>query len=245
MLKKRVIPTILYDGTAQVKGRAFASDRVVGSVLQAARVYERRAVDELCFLDVGATRDGRGPNLEIVSALASQVFMPFSVGGGVRSVDDVHELLRHGADKVVVGTGGTALVRAIAERYGCQAVVASVDVRQGHAVYVECGRREVVGVTPETYAAQLVEAGVGELLLQSIDRDGTRQGYDLDLIARIAPHVSVPVIASGGCSGPADMVRAFMAGADAVAVGALFLFDDVTPLDCKRELAAHGIPVRL
>jgi len=235
MLAKRVIPTMLVRGTALVKGRAFAGDRRVGHALQAARVHARRGVDELLILDIGATPEGRGPDLELVSTLAAECYIPITVGGGVRTLGDIDALLRAGADKVAIGAAardwGSVLLAQAADRFGSQAIVAIVE----HGSPVEAMR------TANVAAAQ----GAGEIVLQSRERDGTLAGYDLDAIREAAPHLGVPLIASGGCSGPDDMLAALAAGADAVAAGALFQFTDWTPAVCARYLSQQGVEVRI
>lgn len=159
--------------------------------------------------------------------------MPLAVGGGIRTVEDVRLLLRHGADKVVIGTGGPLLMRDVSDFFGSQAVVASVDVLEG------------TSPEPVPYALECERHGAGEILLQSIDRDGTLRGYDLDLIRRVSQAVSIPVIASGGCSGYADMLAAFKAGADACAAGALYQFADATPRGAAQFLKQNGLEVRV
>lgn len=243
-LAKRVIPTVLLKGRTIVKGRQFRADRVVGQAQQFVRVQRRREVDELVLLDVSATAEGRGPNLEVVTELVDAgLFSPLAVGGGVRDLEDARALLRAGADKIVVGTGGPRLVSEIASVVGSQAVVAALDVKNGQA-YVRSGTRETMQPAPG-WARCCVDHGAGEILLTSIEREGTMEGYDLALIASVAHAVNVPVIAHGGCSGYADMKAAIEAGASAVAAGALFQFTDATPKGAAQYLAGQGIEVRL
>jgi cyclase len=234
---------VLTTGTRMVKGRGFKADRIVGHAAQAVQIHQQRAVDEVVLLDVTATREGRGPNLQLVSELAGQCFSPLSVGGGIRNADDVRDLLRAGADKVVIGTGGPRLMAEVSEKFGRQAVVASVDVKDGRA-WVRSGthetRQPAVG-----YAVSCAQHGAGEILLQSIDRDGTMQGYDLDLIREVSSAVSIPVVASGGCGKPEHALEALRAGADAVAVGAMLLFTDHTPRTVGQYLKQNGVEVRL
>jgi cyclase len=236
MLAKRVIPTMLVRGTTLVKGKVFAGDRSVGHALQAARVHARRGVDELLILDIGATPDGRGPDLELVSALAAECYIPITIGGGVRNIEDVDALLRAGADKVAIGAAarawGTTVVAQAADRFGSQAIVVIIE-NDGDAALAarDCAVAQAMGA--------------GEIVLQSRPRDGTLLGYDLDVIRVAASGLTVPLIASGGCSGPEDMAAAFAAGADACAAGALYQFTDCTPRDCVRFLAGRGLEVRL
>lgn len=245
-LAKRVIPTILVRGKTAYKGERFNSTRSIGSALAIAKVHARRGVDELCILDVAATAEGRGPDLELVHALSEGCFVPITVGGGVRSVDDVHKLLRAGADKVCIGAGAheiQGLIRMAAERFGGQAIAVSLDVLWpgGCAMY----RRDLVGDTdPVSFAQWLESEGAGEILLQSMERDGTLDGYNLDLIREVSATVNIPVIASGGCSGYDDMLAAFKAGADACAAGALFAFTDATPKGAAHFLRNHNVEVR-
>lgn len=232
-LKTRVIATVLYDGRAVVKGRGFAADRVIGTPAQVIRLFASRDVDELVFLDVFASRDGRGPDLALIEGLAADTSFPFAVGGGIRSIDDAKAVIRAGADKVVMRTWADATrINDVARALGAQALVVSIDC-QGDDV-----------AQSRWDAEMAVRCGAGELLLQSVARDGTLDGYDIALIEGVAEQVSVPVIASGGCSGPQDMARAISAGASAVAAGALFSFTDTTPAMCRAFLRGQGVAVR-
>lgn len=248
-LATRVIPTILCRGRQMVKGERFESWRSVGLAAQAVRIHAARGVDEVCLLDVGATAEGRGPDLALVEELSDVLFAPLAVGGGVRSVQDVKNLLRAGADKVVIGTMAFSavpnVVKQVSDAVGRQAVVASIDVRKGEA-YTHCGRhRAGHGIGAVEYAKLLEHDGAGEILLQAIERDGAMVGYDLAIIRAVASAVDVPVIASGGCSGYADMKAAIEAGASAVAAGALFQFSDCTPKGAAHYLQAQGIEARV
>jgi cyclase len=236
-LAKRIIPTMLVRGRTLVKGKQFAGDRSIGHVLQAARVHAARGVDELCILDIGATAEGRGPDLEMVRELSDGCFIPITVGGGVKSLQDIDALLRAGADKVCIGAamdGDPGLLTAAAERFGRQALVVALDVAAGVDVRAAA-----------TKALAWRHRGAGEILLQSVERDGMMCGYDLGLIRAVSSVVSIPVIASGGCSSYKDMHEAFIAGADACAVGALFAFSDETPRGAARWLKSRGVEVRL
>ncbi len=246
-LAHRIIPTILMSGRKLMKGTGFNSWRSVGLAAQAVRIHQARGVDELVMLDIDATREGRGPDLGLVEELSAELFAPLAVGGGIRSVAEVRALLRAGADKVVIGTAVTEvpdLVRHCADAVGCQAIVVSVDVGYGDSVMVRCGQ-EGYAHDPVYFAGWAERAGAGEILLQSIERDGTLKGYDLRLIRRVAGAVSIPVIASGGCSGYEDMKLALQAGASAVAAGALFQFTDHTPKGAAKYLASCGVEVRV
>jgi cyclase len=230
MLKTRIIPTLLTRGRELVKGERFDSWRRVGNAMQACRVHNMRGVDELVLLEVG----GGMIDTETVSALAGECFMPLAVGGGVRTLEDFHWLIGAGADKVVLGSvawQNTKLVADASKKFGAQAVVISIAVRQGD---------DAVG-----WAIDMQTLGAGEILLQSIDRDGTMEGYDLPLIKAVSEAVSIPVIASGGCRDYANMADALIAGAHAVAAGALFQFSDATPQGAARYLHEHGFNTRL
>lgn len=242
MLTSRVIPVLLYRGVELVKGTKFDSWRGVGSAVQAMRVYDRRKVDELIFLDVGATREGRGPDFDLVAEVADEFTCPLTVGGGIRSLEDVKILLRSGADKVAIGTH-LELIRPIADAFGSQAVVASVDYKASEC-YIRSGSLPI-SFNPVAVAKLASNDGVGEVLLNCIDKDGTMQGYDLEMIRAVSNAVTVPVIACGGCSGYEDMERAFEAGAAAVAAGALFQFTQATPIGASRYLKSKGLHVRV
>ena len=247
MLKVRVIPTLLHKGFGLVKGVRFDSRRAVGSPMQAVKVYNLRNVDELVFLDVSATSDGRGPDLSLIDELADECFMPLAVGGGIRSVDDVRALLGVGADKVVIGTAALArpgIVREAADRFGSQCVVVSVDTRAGEV----CAQSGSVptGREPVEVACELEALGAGEILLQSVDDDGVMNGYDVATVARVSAAVSIPVIASGGAGTFADMADVLRDGhASAVAAASMFHFTEQTPMEAKHYLADQGFPVRV
>lgn len=246
-LAVRVIPTLLCRGEQLVKGERFQSWRSVGHALQAARIHNARGVDELILLDIAATPEGRGPNLDLVRKLADECFIPLTVGGGVRSVDDVRDLLNAGADKVAICTEawplfGT-LIEDCAKRFGSQAIVASIDYRNDDC-YLECGTVWAT-TTPINLAKEYAELGAGEIMLTNIEREGTQEGYDLQTIEKVAQEVSVPVIAHGGCSGYEDMLCAVRSGASAVAAGALFQFTDCTPKGASKFLHEHGIEARV
>ena len=231
---------MLVRGRTLVKGERFAGDRSIGHALQAAQVHARRGVDELCILDIAATAEGRGPDLDLVRELSEGCFIPITVGGGVRSLKDIDALLRAGADKVAIGAGiwrVRGLVTGASMRFGRQAVVAILDVQDGAPLRESCHTVAAV--------AEAIEAmGAGEILLQDVDRDGTLCGYNLELIRDVSDAVSIPVVASGGCFSYADMVSAFRAGADGCAVGALFAFTDATPRGAAQFLKRNNIEVR-
>lgn len=249
-LAHRIIPVLLAKGTALVKGRQFRADRVVGHVLQAARIHAARQVDELCVLNIGATPAGLEPDFELVRQICEGNFCPVTVGGGVRSVDDVDKLLRAGADKVAMCTaalGGERLISDIAGRFGSQCLVVAIDVKDtGPAKFAfgDCGKFETWW-EPPLLAILCEKAGAGEILLTSIDREGTLDGYDLDMIRAVSESVDIPVIANGGCGSYEDMRLAIEAGAHAVAAGAFFQFTDATPRGAAQYLHEHDIEARL
>ncbi|MFA4946817.1 MAG: imidazole glycerol phosphate synthase cyclase subunit [Candidatus Micrarchaeia archaeon] len=251
MLKTRIIPSILIKNNIVVKSKRFAEWRNIGSCMNVARVYESREVDELVILDIPATPEGRKPALALMRQIADECFMPLAMGGGVRSLDDVRDLLNAGADKVVVNTRALEnplFVTEIADVYGAQCVVASIDARRtadGHGVYSHCGAK-ATGLKPVEWAKRLEELGAGEILLTSIDEDGMMAGYDLALVESVAKAVCIPVIAAGGAGSPDDVVRVIREGkADAASVASLFLYTQFTPNNVKQAMREAGIEVRL
>lgn len=254
----RVIPCLDVDAGRVVKGVNFENLRDAGDPVELARRYEAQGADELTFLDVTASSGDRETTLEVVSRTAEQVFIPLTVGGGVRSVDDVDRLLRAGADKVGINTAAIArpeLVDEIAARFGAQVVVLSADVRRwsegsehprpesGFEVTTHGGRRGT-GLDAVAWCAEAARRGAGEILLNSMDADGTKAGFDLELIAAIRAHVTVPLIASGGAGAVEHFAPAVRAGADAVLAASVFHFGEMTVADVKADLAAHGATVR-
>jgi imidazole glycerol-phosphate synthase subunit HisF len=243
MLAKRVIPTMLCRGRTLVKGKAFQGDRSIGHVQQAARVHAKRGVDELLILDIGATAEGRGPDLDMVRELSAECYIPITVGGGVRSCEDIDALLRAGADKIAIGAAlhkVPALLHNARERFGAQAIVCVIDAMPDRSVRAP-GWGPMDAPFVAKYAA---DHGAGEIVIQARERDGMLNGYDLDLIREVSVAVSIPVIASGGCGSPEHMHEALQAGADAVAAGAMFAFTDHTPRSCARFLCEKGWEVR-
>ncbi|TCM06327.1 cyclase [Sphingomonas sp. PP-CC-3G-468] len=233
-----------------VKGVNFVELRDAGDPVEQARAYDAAGADELCFLDIGASHEGRGTILDVVRRTAAVCFMPLTVGGGVRTADDARALLLAGADKVAVNSAAVErpeLVADIAERFGSQCCVASVDARRsggGWEVFTHGGRR-ATGIDAIAHALKLAELGAGELLVTSMDRDGTRSGYDLDLIRAISDRVSVPVVASGGVGELDDLVAGIRDGhASAVLAASIFHFGQASIGDAHAALAAAGIPVR-
>lgn len=252
MLKIRVMPTLLFKNFGLVKSVQFDSWRRIGSVMQAVKVYNLREVDELVFLDISATPDGHPPDFETVDEIADECFMPLTVGGGVRSVADVRRLLQVGADKVAINTAAVQnpeLIQAAAQQFGSQCVVISIDVKQQsngtYEVLTHAGTQPT-GKDPVIWAKEVESLGAGEILLTSIDRDGTMTGYDTELTKNISHAVSIPVIASGGAGSYQDMASVLLEGrASAVAAASIFHFTQQTPLEAKHFLNGLGLNVRL
>jgi cyclase len=251
-LAVRVIPCLDVDAGRVVKGINFQDLRDAGDPVELAKVYDAEGADELTFLDISASHEGRATTLEIVSATAEQVFIPLTVGGGVGSVADVDRLLRAGADKIAVNTAAITrpeLIAEIADRFGSQVLVLSVDARRapgpdsGFEVTTHGGRRSA-GLDAVAWAARGAELGAGEILLNSMDADGTEDGFDLDLIRLVRREVSVPVIASGGAGRVEHFAPAVEAGADAVLAATVFHFGQLRIADVKQALAHGGHPVR-
>lgn len=250
MLKVRVIPTLLWRAPGLVKGIGFDSWRRVGTVLPAVKVYNMRDVDELIVADITASTEKRAPDHDTVADFSSYCFVPLTVGGGIRNVDEIARLLRAGADKISLNSAALddpELVTAAARCFGAQCVVASVDFRRrenGTAVCASHSGTIDTGRLASEWARELADRGAGEILLTSIDRDGTMEGYDLDIITEVSAAVSIPVIASGGAGTYQHMVEAVQAGASAVAAASIFHFTEQTPAEAKKALHAAGIPVR-
>ena len=254
-LAVRVIPCLDVDAGRVVKGVNFVDLRDAGDPVEMARVYDAEGADELTFLDITASSGNRATTYDIVSRTAESVFIPLTVGGGVRSADDVDRLLRAGADKVGVNTAAVArpeLIAEIADRFGNQVLVLSLDARRcrdgavtdsGFEITTHGGRRGT-GRDAVGWAVQAAELGAGEILLNSMDADGTRTGFDLELIRAVRREVSVPVVASGGAGSVEHFPPAVEAGADAVLAASVFHFGQLRVGDVKAALAAAGLPVR-
>jgi imidazole glycerol-phosphate synthase subunit HisF len=251
----RVIPCLDVDAGRVVKGVNFENLRDAGDPVEMAQVYDAEGADELVFLDITASSGDRETTYDVVRRTAEQVFIPLTVGGGVRSADDVDRLLRAGADKVGVNTAAIArpaLVREIAERFGRQVLVLSVDARRctgathtpsGFEVTTHGGRRGT-GIDAVEWAARAAGLGAGEILLNSMDADGTKDGYDIEMIAAVRKEVAVPVIASGGAGRLEDFAPAVTAGADAVLAASVFHFGDLRIPQVKTALREAGHPIR-
>jgi cyclase len=255
MLKIRIIPCLDVKDGRVVKGVQFVDLRDAGDPVEAARAYDAAGADELCFLDITASHENRGTLLDIVHRTAAECFMPLTVGGGVRSVEDIRNLLLAGADKVAINTAAVRnpdFVRESSEKFGRQCIVVSVDAKRvsgpGESDRWEIfthGGRNPTGIDALQFACKVVDLGAGELLVTSMDKDGTRSGYDVALVRTIADAVHVPVIASGGVGTLEDLVAGVRDGhASAVLAASIFHFGEHTIADAKRHLAAAGIPVR-
>lgn len=253
----RVIPCLDVDNGRVVKGVNFLGLKDAGDPVELAAKYDAEGADELTFLDVSASKDGRGTMLDVVKRTAEQVFIPLTVGGGIRSEADVDELLRAGADKVSVNTSAIArpeLLRELSQRFGAQCVVLSVDARRvpegnppqpsGFEVTTHGGSRSA-GLDAIQWARRGEELGVGEILLNSMDGDGTKAGFDLELIEKVRQAVSIPVIASGGAGTVEHFPPAIAAGADAVLAASVFHFGELSICAVKEEIMAAGYDVRL
>ena len=252
MLTKRIIPCLDVKDGRVVKGVRFQGLRDAGDPAEQAAAYDAQGADEICFLDITASSDGRATLYDVVTRTAENVFVPLTVGGGVRTVDDVRRLLEAGADKVSINTaavGDPALVQAAAQRFGSQAIVVAVDARRrpdgrGWEVFTHGGRTPT-GKDALDWCVEVARLGAGEILLTSMDRDGTRAGYDLPLTRAVADRVTIPLVASGGVGSLADLAAGLIeGGADAVLAASIFHYGEHTVGDAKRYLEAHGVPVR-
>ncbi len=250
MRSVRVVPCLDVDAGRVVKGVNFVGLRDAGDPVELARRYDLDGADELVFLDITASSDDRDTMVDVVRRTADEVFIPLTVGGGIRTVDDARGLLRAGADKVAVNSAAIArpaLVTEIASTFGSQCVVVAIDVRRrpggDYEVYSHGGRRPT-GLDALTWAVVAERLGAGELLVTSMDRDGTEQGYDLELLALVNGATGVPLVASGGVGCLDDLVAGAAAGADAVLAASIFHYGRHSIGDAKAHLAAHGVVVR-
>jgi cyclase len=255
-LKARVIPCLDVKDGRVVKGVKFVNLRDAGDPVESAIAYDRAGADELCFLDITASHENRGILLDVVARTADVCFMPLTVGGGVRTVDDIRKLLLAGADKVSINSAAVAnrgFVRQAAEKFGSQCVVVAIDAKQvsgsGEAprweIFTHGGRRPT-GIEAVDYAREVATLGAGEILLTSMDRDGSRQGFDLELTRAVADAVAIPVIASGGVGELDHLVAGVMQGhASAVLAASIFHFGEYTIREAKARMSAAGIPMRM
>jgi imidazole glycerol-phosphate synthase subunit HisF len=255
MLAKRVIPCLDVDGGRVVKGTNFVNLRDAGDPVEVARRYEAEGADELVFLDIGASHEKRGIIIDVVRRTAEQVFMPLTVGGGVRTIEDIRELLSAGCDKVSINSAAVKdpdFVKRAADRFGSQCIVVNIDpkrvMRDGCEVWEVHihGGRTPTGLEAVAWAQEVQALGAGEIVLTSMDADGTCDGYDLPVTAAVSSAVSIPVVASGGAGNPNHLVDAILVGkADAALAASIFHFGQYTINETKEAMAAAGIPVRL
>ncbi|MFZ4406502.1 MAG: imidazole glycerol phosphate synthase subunit HisF [Paracraurococcus sp.] len=250
MLALRVIPCLDVKDGRVVKGVNFVALRDAGDPVEQARAYDREGADEVTFLDIGATHENRATMYDVVSRTAAEVFIPLTVGGGVRSVEDVRSLLLAGADKCSINSAAVAdpgLVTRAAEAFGSQAIVVAIDARQttpGHWEIFTHGGRKGTGIDAVGWAERMAAAGAGELLVTSMDRDGTKSGFDLDLLRAIRRTVSLPIVASGGVGTVGHFVEGALAGASGLLAASVFHYGEFRISDAKAALAAAGLPVR-
>jgi cyclase len=251
MLTRRIIPCLDVDQGRVVKGTKFLSLRDAGDPVESAVAYNRQGADELVFLDITASSDGRSTIIDVVERTAAQCFMPLTVGGGIRTVDDMKTMLRAGADKVSINTAAIlnpALINAGAQTFGSQCIVVAIDARSNHdgswRVFTHGGRKPTE-LDAVAWAREVASRGAGEILLTSMDADGTKAGYDIALTRAVSEAVTIPVIASGGAGNLDHMVDVLREGkADAVLAASIFHFGEYTVADVKHYLATHGIPMR-
>ena len=250
MLKKRIIPCLDITGGRVVKGINFVNIRDAGDPVEWARKYDRDGADELVFLDITATSDNRDTLIDVVERVSDQIFIPFTVGGGIRTVDDMQKILKAGADKVSINTAAVKrpeLIREGSLEYGTQCIVVAVDVKrepEGFRVYVR-GGRDKTDIDAIEWCRRAEELGAGELLVTSMDKDGTKDGYDIELLKKITSLVNIPVIASGGCGKLYHLYEAIVeGGASAVLAASIFHFGEFTVPDTKAYLKSMGVPIR-
>jgi len=250
MLKKRIIPTLLFKNNKLVKGINFNSWRTVGSVMQSVRIYKMRKVDELILLDISATNLNKKIDLDLINEVANECFMPLTFGGGVKTIEDISNILKSGADKVCINTASINNLKFIKEAckiFGSQAIVISVDYKKSEAIEIWSNSGQVKSNKVfEDYLKDLEGIGVGEIILTSIDKDGTMEGYDINTITKVNKFLNIPIIASGGAGNFENMLDLLNStNVSALAASSIFHFTNKTPLDIKKFLFSKKIPVRL
>jgi cyclase len=251
MLAKRIIPCLDVNGGRVVKGVNFLELRDAGDPVEIARQYDKEGADELCFLDITASHQQRRIILDVVARTAEQIFMPLTVGGGINSLEDIRNLLHAGADKVSINTGAVnrpEFVREAAEVFGSQCIVVAIDAKRvdDHWEVFTHGGRNPTGMDAGEWAERMEKFGAGEILLTSMDRDGTKAGYDLGLTRAISDRLSIPVIASGGVGNLDHIYQGFTEGnASAALAASIFHYQEYSVVECKKYLDSRGIPVRL
>jgi imidazole glycerol-phosphate synthase subunit HisF len=252
LLKTRLIPSILLKRDRLVKSTKFTEFRNIGNPINMARVYNAREVDELVVLDIEASKEGRGPLLETIAKIADECFMPLTIGGGIKTLADINNLLKVGADKVAINTAAVAdpnFINEGARTFGKQCIVVSIDVKKHssgtYEVFTESGYNPT-GLDPVQLAKQVEKLGAGEIFLTSIDQDGSMEGYDLELLKKVSAAVNIPVIASGGVGSLQDFADGIIQGnATAVSAASVFHFTDITPLKAKSFMKSCGIDTRV
>lgn len=250
MLKHRIIPCLLLKEFGLIKGKQFDHSRRVGSLLPAIKIYNQREVDELLILDVAATLISRPPDFATLAAVMPHCLMPLTIGGGITNLEHIKQLLKIGADKVIINSAAynnPGLILEAANNFGSQCIVVGVDVRRNehgeYVMYSHCGRQKV-DIPFLTWIKKCEELGAGEILLTDIDHDGEMQGYNTDLIRRVSTSISIPIIAAGGAGKKEHAYEAIQAGASAISAASLFHFTEITPLAIKSYLFDQGIAVR-
>ena len=230
MLKTRVIPCLLLKNEGLVKTVNFKDSKYIGDPINAVKIFNEKEVDELVFLDTTATKEGRGPNFELISKIASECFTPFSYGGGIRNLEDLEKILRLGVEKVVINTYAVEkpeFIKEASNKFGSQSITVSIDAKKNkkgdYEIFVNGGTKET-GINAVDFAVLMEKKGAGEIILSSIDKDGTMTGYDLELISLVSKFLGIPVIAAGGAGKIEDFKKAIKAGASAVAAGSMFVF---------------------
>ena len=251
LLKKRIIPIILFHNYQIVKSRKFTDYRVFGNLEQTVEVFNQRNVDELVILDIGASKYGNGVNIDILKILSRNSTMPLCYGGGIRTLKDIQKCLLSGCDKVVINSElirNPQLVYKSARMFGSQCIVASIDCFQNNdkqwSVHSHSGQN-VDNLNPIEYAKKLISLGAGELLINSVDLDGVMEGYDLDLLESLVKELTVPILICGGCGKPEDMVNAFIMGVDGCCAGSIFYYTEFGYKDIKNYVINNNIPVRI
>ncbi|MDY0124558.1 HisA/HisF-related TIM barrel protein [Sulfurimonas sp.] len=248
MLKHRVIPCVLLKDWQLVKSIGFSSFRTIGHPTSTARIYNARNVDELIVLDIDASLNDQEINTEIITDIANECFMPLTIGGGINSIEDIYKVLNAGADKISINTKALEDLNFIKEAsslFGSQCIVCSIDVKKVDDKYMVFNKkRGILDLDPLVLAREYQEHGAGEILLTSVDNEGSTNGYDIELIKLFKDELDIPVILNGGMGKPEDAVKAIQSGADAVAAAYIFHFSRYTPNDIKNELSKNGIQVR-
>lgn len=249
MLKKRVIPTLLFKKNVLVKGKSFLSNRPVVSAIESVKTYDLREVDELIFNDILASKNNEAPDYNVISDISKECFVPLVVGGGIKDLNTIENLLRFGADKVSINTWGIkdpSLLMKASKEFGSQCIVGSIDYRKSinNKVFTYCGS-EMENINIFEAVKIFEENGCGELIITSIENDGNFTGYDLDIFQKLKKNVNIPLIASGGCGSYEDMFKIFSeTNIDAVAAASIFHFSKMTPREAKKYLYSKGINVR-